>query len=516
MHLNEQYMLYKIAYQLVESEKYEILHIDTNINEIWLELYQNKKSKVIRLIHKGFDWQNHLRKDIAIVFQKAKNMKKLLRGKEIEIYNIYVSSYPPVDDWEALKRPMQLKEKNPVKMNVYYLDEENYKSELTRLIDTLDVNKITQDDSYFSDEELEVERKRYKEKLVLTVEEKRKEIHNVFSFGKPFFTFAIIILNIIMFILLEINGGSMVIDTLIDYGAKYNPAIIENNEWWRIISSMFLHIGFLHLLMNMLAVYYLGTAVEKIYGKWRFIFIYSLAGIGGGLASFAFSANVSAGASGAIFGLFGALLFFGIIHKRIFFQTMGLNILVVLGINIAFGFTLEQIDMAAHIGGLVAGFIASAIIHLPNKKKIVMQFVAMLVYVVMVAGLIYFGTYNNLNNQTYYLMEIESLIEEEQFETVVEVATEALETGGDREGLLLFQRSYAYIELDMIERAIDDLENSITYEAIPESYHNLSLLYFNQGNIEAARENIRKAYRMDSTNESFKELYEEIIGEPGP
>src|SRR5699024_11672752 len=83
-------------------------------------------------------------------------------------------------------------------------------------------------------------------------------------------------------------------ETLIKFGTKYNPAIIENGEWWRIVTSMFLHIGIFHILMNMLAVYYLGSVVERIYGAFRFLIIYFLAGIGGGLASFAFTTNVSA------------------------------------------------------------------------------------------------------------------------------------------------------------------------------------------------------------------------------
>src|SRR5699024_12610735 len=105
----------------------------------------------------------------------------------------------------------------------------------------------------------------------------------------------------------------MDINHLIQFGAKYNPAILEG-EWWRIVSSMFLHIGFFHLLMNMIALFYLGAAVDRIYGTFFFSIIYFLAGIGEGFESFAFTVNVSAGDSGAIFGLFGVLLFFGLFY----------------------------------------------------------------------------------------------------------------------------------------------------------------------------------------------------------
>src|SRR5690625_3443683 len=124
-----------------------------------------------------------------------------------------------------------------------------------------------------------------------------------------------------MFILLEYSGGSTNLGNLIQFGAKFNPAII-NGEWWRIITSMFLHIGMIHLFMNMFALYYLGVVVERIYGSWRFFVIYFLAGIGGGLTSFAFSFNISSVDSGVFFVVFCSLLFFGTLHKKFFFQSI--------------------------------------------------------------------------------------------------------------------------------------------------------------------------------------------------
>src|SRR5699024_2809196 len=227
----------------------------------------------------------------------------------------------------------------------------------------------------------------YKHELKRLLHHKRTEIENVFSRGKPIFTYGLLILNMLMFLLLERHGGSMNTETLIDFGAKYNPSIIDG-QWWRIFSAMFLHIGFLHLFMNMLALYYLGTAVEKIYGSARFLVIYVLAGIGGGLASFAFTTNISAGASGALFGLFGALLFFGVIYKKLFFQTMGRGLLVIIGINIVLGFSVQQIDMGAHLGGLVTGFVASALVHLPKKKHAGIQLVGFVIYTAIIFGLI--------------------------------------------------------------------------------------------------------------------------------
>ncbi|WP_373892818.1 rhomboid family intramembrane serine protease [Virgibacillus natechei] len=513
MYLDENYTMYKIAYHLVVHDHFDVLNINEQDEEIWLEKYEKNTSTVVRLIHKGFDWRNHLKKDIALVFQKAKAMKRLLAGKHIALHNVYVSSHAPVDDWEVLRKPMQLKERNPVKMKVYYLAEDDLTEEKKRLFTDLNTYSNPSPDA-LSETAKEEKVQNYRRHLANASEHQRQEAENVFTFGKPFLTYFLLVINIILFFILESNGSSTSIDNLIEFGAKYNPAIIEDGQWWRIISSMFLHIGFLHLFMNMLAVYYLGTLVERIYGSWRFLIIYFLAGIAGGLASFAFTTNVSAGASGALFGLFGAILFFGVIHKKLFFQTMGSGVLILIGINIVFGFTIAQIDMGAHLGGLVGGFIASAIIHLPKNKNFLLQSLAFIVYLIMIYGLVAFGVQNNVNSQSYQLLKVEELLMEDSYEEVVDTATRALELSGDLETTILFQRSYAYIEMNQIDQAIDDLEESIKYEdALPQAYYNLALLYYDAGEMGRAEEMVETAYEMEPEDEDFIDLYEEITDE---
>jgi len=519
MYAEEQYDMYKLAYHLTLNHDFYVLHINEKAEEIWLEKYENKKSVVIRFLHHGFDWKNHLKKDIAQVFQRTKAMKRLLAGKHVEIHNVYVSNYPPVDDWESLKKPMQLKEKNPPKMKVYYLSEDEREEEAARLLKAVDAHELPLETDRENIDLKEEKVEKYKRYLRSEVDRKQKETEEVFSYGKVFFTYILLIINIIIFFMVESAGDSQSVETLIDFGAKYNPAIIEG-EWWRIISSMFLHIGFLHLFMNMLAVYYLGSIVERIFGSARFLFIYFLAGIGGGLASFAFSMNVSAGASGALFGLFGTLLYFGINYRQIFLQTMGRGVMLVIVINVIFGFTVPQIDNAAHLGGLISGFIASAIVHLPKKGDWRKQVPALFVYLLMVAALIGFGIEHNESNQGYYLMKMEESIMEHNYEEVIEIGTEALEMEGNMEVPILFQRSYAYIEMGEYDLAIKDLEQNITFQEedaeapeMPEAYYNLALLYYEMNRVEEAEEAIESAYNMDPENEDFIQLYEQITGD---
>jgi len=391
MEIQEQYLMYQLAYKLVNEEQYEMLHINPKSNEVWLEKQSRQSSKLIRIVQRGFDWKNHLKKDIAFVFKRIKLMNKHFIGKEIDVSNIYVTEHEPVDSWNELKQPMVMKDKKPIKMNVFYITDENRYDEERRLFKKLDVSVVLDED--FPPEIVQKTTvQQYKHILVNFLNEKNDQINRTFSYGKARVTFLLIFINLIIFFMLELDGGSTDIDTLIKYGAKYNPAIISG-EWWRIISSMFLHIGALHLFMNMLAIYYLGTAVERIYGSTRFVVIYFISGIIGSLTSFAFNTHIAAGASGALFGLFGALLYFGVIHKQLFYQTMGKSVIFILLINLVFGFLVPQIDMGAHVGGLIGGFIAAAIASLPYQKHSVTlhKILGVISFLIIVIFLVQYG-----------------------------------------------------------------------------------------------------------------------------
>lgn len=401
MHLQQQYYLYDFTKYLLVHEGYQLIHLNTKKDEVWLMKTKWRRTKVIRLIHQGFDWGNHLKNDIARLFQQIRNLRQQTGMKHIEIHNVYITSLSPVDDWEKLKEPLQLKERHPLKMKVYYMTDEYREEEQGRLLKAIDASH-----SYvpqIEDSELQEKAVRqYQYEMGRALYEKKQRMQRAFSYGKPRITYLLLYINIIVFFLLEFNGGSTNIETLIQFGAKYNPAMLDG-EWWRIVTSMFLHIGIFHLLMNMIALYYLGTLVERIYGSLRFTYIYFFAGIFGGLTSFAFNISIAAGASGAIFGLFGALLFFGTIHRDLFKQTMGKNLLLILLINLAFGLLIPQIDMGAHLGGLIGGYIASAIVFVPQKRRLFIQIAALVVYLLLFLLLGYYGINMNLSVIEQYL-----------------------------------------------------------------------------------------------------------------
>lgn len=181
----------------------------------------------------------------------------------------------------------------------------------------------------------------------------------------PTYTRILIGINLAVFILMIAYGylvygvwnGPENLRVLVDMGAKVNILIMEG-QYWRLLTAMFLHIGVIHLLFNLYALYALGPMVEGYFGHARFLSIYFVAGLCGSLASYAFSPAISAGASGAIFGLAGALTVYFLKYRDNFGRqgrAILQNMLVVIAINLVFGMTMSGIDNWGHIGGLVGG-----------------------------------------------------------------------------------------------------------------------------------------------------------------
>ena len=192
------------------------------------------------------------------------------------------------------------------------------------------------------------------------------------NFRKYKVTYTIIILNILMYLIEIIKSRNLIdinIYTLIEIGAKVN-ILINRGEIYRLITSTFLHGGIMHILFNMSALNIIGKEVEYIYGSKKYILIYILSALSGSLFSYLFNPNsVSVGASGAIFGLLGAMLVFGLKEKDKIGKQYVKNILETLAINVIIGITISNIDNYAHLGGLIMGAI-SALILFKSKKTI--------------------------------------------------------------------------------------------------------------------------------------------------
>ena len=185
-----------------------------------------------------------------------------------------------------------------------------------------------------------------------------RTVHSVERENRPVVTRAIIAINVLMWLLMTLAGGSTNVGVLIRFGAMYAPLVIRG-QYWRFVTPMFLHVGFAHLAFNSYALYQLGGIAERVYGKYRFAVIYVAAGICGSVFSFLFTRAVSAGASGAIFGMLGALLYFARKRPGVFRRGFMANLLTILAINIFIGLSTPGIDNFAHMGGFLGGYTAA-------------------------------------------------------------------------------------------------------------------------------------------------------------
>ena len=217
---------------------------------------------------------------------------------------------------------------------------------------------------------------------------KNAKLDKLFSKKTPYITYIIMGICFIMFLITGMGNDTGV---LIEYGANLD-VLVKNGEYYRLLTSMFLHSGLLHLFFNMYALYIMGPQVESFFGKTKYLIIYLLSGISGSLLSVAFNVNtVSVGASGAIFGLFGALLYFGYNYRGYLGNVIKSQILPVVIINLIFGFISTGVDVAGHIGGLIGGIIVSSVLGSSDEKGIdINRIIICLIYFVFI---IYLGLF---------------------------------------------------------------------------------------------------------------------------
>ncbi len=173
-------------------------------------------------------------------------------------------------------------------------------------------------------------------------------------------TFGLIAVIVVVFGFEMVAGGSKNTQVLYALGAIV-PDLFATGQYWRLLAAMFLHIGFLHLFLNLWALYQLGGVFEMLFGSKRFALTYFVSGIAASVASAMFTNGLAAGASGAIFGILGALIVAIRRSPRFRHAPWGRGLVQQLvfwaAINIVIGFTAPGIDNAAHIGGFLAGLL---------------------------------------------------------------------------------------------------------------------------------------------------------------
>ena len=332
----------------ITEENYKPMIIHGINDEIWLENLDNNY-KIVRIV------SHHIHNKEQLDFDKFKLSKivKQVKRKTLSFKVKVLSIYTDIEDEKILNNDDVLitKEKdinNPKLVSAFpdIVEKTNRKEDgLEYFIKVTDnINKKN--------------------------EKRNKIAEKIFSYKQPIVTYIIMAICIILFILMELSGGSTNSQTLLKYGANLD-VLVKNGEYYRLFTCIFLHIGIMHLLCNMYSLYIIGREVENLFGKIKYIIIFILSGIFGSIMSLAFTHNtISAGASGAIFGLLGALLYFGMHYRTYLGEAIKRSIIPIIVVNLIIGFFAEGIDLAAHIGGLVGGILLAMMVGVPDKSKI--------------------------------------------------------------------------------------------------------------------------------------------------
>lgn len=346
-------LIMKLLHYFVTEENYNPIILHGVANEIWLENLDNPY-KVVRIVNHYIHNNEQLSFDNFKVKQITSKLKAKTLSRKLKVLNIYLDLGDSVDlisDNESesivLKKITDLKNDHLLEVFPDILIKTKHEEKGFELF-----AKITND-------------------INATNQQKTKKLDKIFAIKKPIITYSIIFLCVCTFIMMYIFGsGSTDNLTLLKFGANLDLLTIGFKEYYRLLTCAFLHIGLVHLLFNMYALYIIGTQAESYFGKIKYLTIYIVSAVSASLLSLMFSTNsISAGASGAIFGLMGALLYFGY-HYRIYLgNVIRSQILPIIAINLIFGFIMTGIDNAAHIGGLIGGFLTAMALGIPDRKE---------------------------------------------------------------------------------------------------------------------------------------------------
>lgn len=363
----EDTLVMKLIHYFVTNEDYRPIVVHGVQNEIWLENLDND-IPLIRINSNYIHNEEQLMSDLRKVEVIRKTIKKKTYSFRSKVLNLLMNTRDEVTLTEE-ENVLSIKVKNitELKKNKFINDyfpnfKEKVVSKNNGIVDVLEMTE-------------ELNKKTIKED---------NELAKIFlKKDQPIVTYSIILLNIIVFMLSLLDYNM-----IINYFANYYVNV-KNGEIYRLLTACFVHANFLHIFFNMYALYYIGPMVEKYYGKLKYLLIYLGSGIMGSLFSVVLSNNVSIGASGAIFGLFGSMLYFGYKYRATLDGFVRSGIIPVLFINLILGFIVPNIDVYGHIGGLIGGLLLSYILGVYRKGKKKNTLNGLIIITILIASLSY-------------------------------------------------------------------------------------------------------------------------------
>jgi rhomboid protease GluP len=320
--------------------------------------------------------------------------------------------------------------------------------------------------------------------------------------SSPRATYALIGLMAAAFVASVILGGSRDPSVLFRLGAQDAESVWEG-EWWRLLTSIFLHAGPVHLLFNGVSLYVLGQALEPPLGVRRFLLLFFVSGVTASLATLVFVRDVlSVGASGAVFGLAGFLLADELTQRRLYrrVKLVGgprwrprVSIIPMLLLNLALGVAIREINNYAHVGGLVAGFLLGTAWIEAHLRKPVRSAAAALALGVLIGGLALAG-FRPAFTWVPAFREATVASAAGEWERAYAAFTRAIESGGDRRAHLFAQRAFAAVKAGRYEEALADANRALALDPENASFRYLrATIYSLRGDRAAALADARAA-----------------------
>ena len=366
-------LVMKLLHYFITERGYNPVIIRGVKDEIWLENLEDDY-KIVRIVSGYIHNNEQFKFDIFKTKNLLKTIKKKTLSFKINALSIFVNLGDNVDISEFEDTP------NIKFANIHEASDLNkYRFVTTAFPDiTKDMN--------FKEKGLELFMK-----ITSDINKKNegdaKMNEDVFRPKKPIVTYVLLALNILIFILCMFN------DNILPMFAVNRIYITELHEYYRLITGIFLHANLLHLVFNMYALYVIGMQLESFLGKWKYLLVYLLSGLGGSMLSIFFSNNFSVGASGAIFGLMGALLYFGYHYRLYLSEAIKNQIIPIVLINLLIGFMIPGIDNVAHIGGLIGGYLSSMAFGIENKSEkrdMINGWIVLILYLAFLSYIVFF------------------------------------------------------------------------------------------------------------------------------
>ena len=342
----------KLLHYFITEKNYNPIVLQGVENEIWLE-NMDEDYKVVRIV------SSYIHNDEQFDFDKFKTNRILKKIKKktltfkVNVLSLFLDLGENVSKEEL--------EYNPNALCIKVTDENDIKeNEYIKEIFP-DISKKLK----FSEQGIELFAKITEDINRHNVNDARR-IEKVFRSKVPYVTYIIILINVILFVFGTLTGLQN--DLLYRFGVA--GELVKNGDYYRLFTAMFFHGGFLHLLFNCYALYIIGSQLEGFLGKIKYLIIYLLSGVAGALFSCAFNhSGISIGASGAIFGLMGSLVYFGYYYRVYLGNVVKSQIIPLIIFNLALGFAMNNIDNFAHIGGLIGGALVTKALGIEDKSK---------------------------------------------------------------------------------------------------------------------------------------------------